>query len=102
VAKASGRAVGATAYWDPRLWPAGDGLCAIEVGFTWLAASAQGTGHNVESKLLMFRHAFEVWGVDSAMYSILAAEWPGRRSRLEARLAAWRSPADGALGGGDQ
>ena len=58
VATSSGRAVGATAYWDPRLWPAGDQLCAIEVGFTWLATSAQGTGLNAESKLLLFGHAF--------------------------------------------
>jgi len=54
VARASGRAVGATAYWDPRPWPDGGGLCAIEVGFTWLAASAQGTGLNTEAKLLLF------------------------------------------------
>jgi RimJ/RimL family protein N-acetyltransferase len=63
VDKASGRAVGATAYWDPRLWPDGDRLCAIEVGFTWLAASAQGTGLNVEAKLLLFGQAFDNWGV---------------------------------------
>ncbi|WP_433454573.1 GNAT family N-acetyltransferase [Streptomyces sp. CA-142005] len=63
VDKSSGRAVGATAYWDPRPWPSGDGLCAIEVGFTWLAASAQGTGLNTEAKFLLFRHAFENWGV---------------------------------------
>lgn len=64
VDRASGRAVGATAYWDPRLWPTGNGqLCAIEVGFTWLAASAQGTGINSEGKYLLFRHAFEKWGV---------------------------------------
>jgi RimJ/RimL family protein N-acetyltransferase len=132
VAKSSGRAVGATAYWDPRLWPAGDRLCAVEVGFTWLAPSAQGTGLNVGSKLLLFRHAFEVWDVarvdlktdarnsrsraaiegvgaqfegvlrnwspswapgedgrlrDSAMFSILATEWPDCRTRLEKRLA---------------
>ncbi|MFS4091995.1 GNAT family N-acetyltransferase [Streptomyces sp. AF1A] len=60
---ASGRAVGATASWDPRLWPDGDRLCAIEVGFTWLAASAQGAGVNTEAKYLLFRHAFERWGV---------------------------------------
>lgn len=132
VAKSSGRAVGATAYWEPRLWPAGDRLCAVEVGFTWLATSAQGTGLNAESKLLLFRHAFEVWGAarvdlktdarnsrsraaieavgarfegvlrswsqswapgedgllrDSAMYSIIAPEWPDCRSRLQERLA---------------
>ncbi|WP_169952429.1 GNAT family N-acetyltransferase [Microbispora sp. H11081] len=64
VSIASGRAVGATAYWDPRLWPDGDRLCAIEVGFTWLAASAQGTGVNAEAKLLLLRHAFETWEVE--------------------------------------
>ncbi|MFI2209632.1 GNAT family N-acetyltransferase [Streptomyces sp. NPDC020141] len=63
VDRASGRAVGATAYWDPRPWPTGAGLCAIEVGFTWLAASAQGTGTNTEAKYLLFRHAFANWGV---------------------------------------
>ncbi|MGW6704303.1 GNAT family N-acetyltransferase [Streptomyces sp. NPDC054956] len=63
VDRASGRAVGVTAYWDPRPWPTGDGLFAIEVGFTWLAASAQGTGLNTEAKYLLFRHAFENWGV---------------------------------------
>ncbi|MGH8008668.1 MAG: GNAT family N-acetyltransferase, partial [Candidatus Binatia bacterium] len=59
----SGRAVGATAYWDPRLWPGRTELCAIEIGFTWLAASAQGTGTNAEAKLLLLRQAFEHWGV---------------------------------------
>jgi RimJ/RimL family protein N-acetyltransferase len=60
---ATGRAVGATALWDPRHLP-GRGLYAIEVGFTWLAASAQGTGLNAEAKLLLFRHAFTVLGVE--------------------------------------
>jgi RimJ/RimL family protein N-acetyltransferase len=143
VAKSSGRAVGATAYWEPRLWPAGDNLCAIEIGFTWLATSAQNTGLNAESKLLLFRNAFETWGAarvdlktdarnrrsraaiegvgariegvlrnwsqswapgedgrlrDSAMYSIIATEWPDCRSRLEERLAsilARRGPGAG-------
>jgi N-acetyltransferase len=140
VAKASGRAVGATAYWDPRPWPDGGGLCAVEVGFTWLAASAQGAGLNTEAKLLMFGNAFDHWDVarvdlktdarnhrsraaiervggrfegvlrswsrswapgeegclrDSAMYSVIAAEWPECRVRLTARLARIRrSPRD--------
>ncbi|MGR6970520.1 GNAT family N-acetyltransferase [Streptomyces cynarae] len=63
ISLATGRAVGATAYWDPRSWHTDDRLDAIEVGFTWLARSAQGTGVNAESKLLLFRHAFEEWGV---------------------------------------
>lgn len=63
VARASGRVVGATAYLDPRWWPDRDALHAVEVGFTWLAASAQGTGLNAEAKLLLFTHAFETWAV---------------------------------------
>ena len=54
--------VGCTAYWDPRPWAGRSALAAIEVGFTWLAASAQGTGINAEAKLLLFRHAFEHLG----------------------------------------
>ena len=34
-----------------------------EIGWTWLAASAQGTGINVEAKLLLLRHAFERVGI---------------------------------------
>jgi N-acetyltransferase len=57
------RAVGCTAYWDPRPWPGLAEPYAVEIGWTWLAASAQGTGINVESKLLLVRHAFEQLGV---------------------------------------
>lgn len=63
ISTATGRAVGATSYWEPRCWRSADRLDAVEVGFTWLAASAQGTGVNAEAKLLLFRHAFEEWGV---------------------------------------
>jgi RimJ/RimL family protein N-acetyltransferase len=129
---ADGRAVGCTAYWDPRYWPGDTRLCAVEIGHTWLAASAQGTGINTESKLLLLRYAFEEWelarvdlktdarnqrsrraieglgarfeGVlrnwsqswvpgeqgklrDSAMFSIIAPEWPACRERLERELS---------------
>jgi RimJ/RimL family protein N-acetyltransferase len=57
------RAVGCTSFWDPRAWPGRSELCAVEIGFTWLGASAQRTGINVESKLLLFKHAFEHLGV---------------------------------------
>ncbi|MGH3302153.1 MAG: GNAT family N-acetyltransferase [Streptosporangiaceae bacterium] len=56
---ADGRAVGCTAYWDPRYWPGRAELCAVEIGWTWLAGSAQRTGINAEAKLLLMRHAFE-------------------------------------------
>ena len=58
VRRSDGRAVGCTAFWDPRRWPGQDDLYAIEIGFTWLAASAQGSGINAEAKLLLMDHAF--------------------------------------------
>ncbi len=57
------RAVGCTAYWNLRAWPARTEPCAVEIGFTWLASSALGTGINTEAKLLLLRHAFEQLGV---------------------------------------
>ena len=106
-------------------------LCAVEVGWTWLAASAQRTGINREAKLLLFTYAFESLGVarvdlktdarnersrraiagrgatfegvlrsgsrshaegetgrlrDSAMFSVVAAEWPAVRTHLEGQI----------------
>jgi RimJ/RimL family protein N-acetyltransferase len=99
----------------------------VEIGWTWLAASAQRTAINTEAKLLMLGHAFEVWAVrrvtiktdmrnersraaiarlgarldglwrsnqpaadgterTSAVYAILAAEWPEVRAGLVRRL----------------
>ncbi|HEY3511927.1 GNAT family N-acetyltransferase [Kribbella sp. NPDC051137] len=129
--KAVGRAVGHTAYWDPRRRPDGSGLMAIEIGFSWLAASAQGRGINAEAKLLLIDHAFTVFEVarvdlktdarnersraaihsvgatfegvlrswsrswapgeagklrDSAIFSIVADEWPQRRAELVRRV----------------
>jgi N-acetyltransferase len=55
--------VGCTALWNPRTWPDREDLCALEIGWTWLAASAQRTGINAEAKLLLLAHAFEELGV---------------------------------------
>jgi N-acetyltransferase len=132
IRRADMQAVGCTAYWDPRNWPNRDDLCAIEIGWTWLSASAQETGINMESKLLLFEHAFESLGVtrvdlktdarnersrraiarlgatfegvlrqwspsrapgedgqlrDSAMFSVIASEWPTVRTTLRRRLS---------------
>lgn len=89
---ATGRAVGVTAYWDPRLWPSGDRLCAVEVGFTWLAASAQGTGINTEAKYLLFRHAFETWRV-----ARLDLKTDARNSRSRAAIEAAGARFEGVL-----
>lgn len=34
----------------------------VEIGSTWNAVSAQGSGTNPESKLLLLNYAFDVWG----------------------------------------
>ena len=131
VRRADDRAVGCTSYYNPRYWPGRLDLCAVEIGWTWLAASAQGTGINTEAKLLLLDHAFgplrvarvdfktdarntrsrralaglgarfegvlrswspsrvpgEEGGLrDSAMFSVIAAEWPEIQAGLQARL----------------
>lgn len=127
----TGRAVGCTAFWEPRFWPDRSDLCAIEIGWTWLAGSAQRSGINVEAKYLLMSYAFERMGVarvdlktdarnevsrraierlgarfegvlrqwspshavgedgrlrDSAMYSVIAPEWPEVRDGLRRRM----------------
>ncbi|MFF3888480.1 GNAT family N-acetyltransferase [Streptomyces sp. NPDC001914] len=88
----SGRAVGATSYWEPRCWRSDDRLDAVEVGFTWLAASAQGTGLNAESKLLLFRHAFEEWGV-----ARVDLKTDARNARSRAAIASTGARLEGVL-----
>lgn len=131
----TGKIIGATRYFDLEWWAWPQGhehhgrptpdVC--EIGYTWLTRDAMRTAANTEAKLLMLRHAFEVWKVHrvvlhtdernarsraaieriggkfegilrahrlasdftprmSARYSILTAEWPEVRARLEARL----------------
>ncbi|WP_233608023.1 GNAT family N-acetyltransferase [Nocardia stercoris] len=79
VGATSNRVLGSTRftrfdYWQgPLVWPMvhgapqGDPLLAIpdaaEIGNTWLAPQARGGGVNLESKLLLLQHAFEVWRV---------------------------------------
>ena len=54
IRKSSGQVVGSTRFYrierDHR---------RVEIGYTWLAASAQRTGVNTEAKLLLLTHAFE-------------------------------------------
>jgi len=133
----SGRVVGTTRFGNIEWWqwsgppvpPVPAGPDALEIGWTWLAASAQRTAINSEAKLLMLDQAFLDWKVrrvtlktdvrnarsraamvrlgakldgvlrahmpsadggirDSAVYSILAAEWPVLRERLADRVMA--------------
>ena len=61
--------IGSTRFWNIErwMWPQGHpshgrGVPDVcEIGYTWLANSSIRTGANTEAKLLMLRHAFEVW-----------------------------------------
>lgn len=128
---ADGAVVGCTRYMRLEWWAGRPFPDEVEVGGTWLAASAQRTPLNTEAKYLLFRHAFEVWGVhrlclatdarnqrsrdaiervgarfegilrghrasyaageqgrarDTALFAIVAHEWPALRTRLEGLL----------------
>ena len=111
VDKVRGRVVGSTRFGNIERWrwpgaplpPVPRGPDAVEIGWTWLAASAQRTYVNTEAKLLMLAHAFDVWRVRRVS---LKTDARNARSRanierigcrfdgiLRAHMAAW----DGAI-----
>jgi RimJ/RimL family protein N-acetyltransferase len=67
------RVVGSTRFMTIERWKwpapgstlqrAPDNPDVVEIGATWLAADVQRTAVNTHAKLLMLRHAFEVWDV---------------------------------------
>jgi RimJ/RimL family protein N-acetyltransferase len=58
----------------------------VEIGSTWTAASAQRTGINTESKLLLLAHAFDVLGCIAVEFR---THWMNHKSRTAmARLGA--------------
>ena len=57
VLQETGTAVGSTRYLALR-----PEHRSLEIGWTWLAPSAWGTGANTEAKLLQLEHAFEILG----------------------------------------
>jgi N-acetyltransferase len=65
------RVVGATRFCEIAFWQWPPGAThqrhgvpdVVDIGFTWLAGSAQRTPVNTEAKLLMMTHAFEEWRV---------------------------------------
>jgi RimJ/RimL family protein N-acetyltransferase len=86
---AENRPVGSTSFLDPQRWPraARDRLLdSIEIGATWLAASAQRSVVNTDAKLLMLDHAFEAFGVHRV---VLNTDVRNERSRTAiARIGA--------------
>jgi RimJ/RimL family protein N-acetyltransferase len=83
----TGAVVGVTTYLN-----AEPDVPRLEIGATWTAASAQRTGVNAESKLLLLTHAFEVLGC-------LAVEFRTHWHNIQSRTAIARLGAkqDGVL-----
>jgi N-acetyltransferase len=78
-----GRVVGSTRFLRLEHWSRLDDRLpdvphVADIGWTWLAASAQGTGVNTEAKFLMLRHAFETWRVFRVAIKV---DVPNARSR---------------------
>jgi len=64
----------------------------VEIGHTWTAQSAQRTGVNAESKLLLLTHAFEVLGCLAVEFR---THWHNHQSR--AAIARLGAKQDGVL-----
>jgi len=94
------RVAGSTSYLDVQRWrwPAGsphqrtDRPDSVEIGSTWLAASAQRTRCNTEAKYLLLSHAFDVWDVHRVCLKTDERNAQSRRAieRLGARFEGLR------------
>ena len=83
----TGAVVGVTTYLN-----AEPDVPRLEIGATWTAASAQRTGVNAESKLLLLTHAFEVLGCLAVEFR---THWHNQQSR--AAIARLGAKQDGVL-----
>jgi N-acetyltransferase len=107
----NGRVVGTTSYYElkPWEWPAGNPMQrtdrpdSVEIGYTWLAHSAQRTPVNTEAKYLLLRHAFEAWNVHSVYLKTDVRNTRSRNAiervgaRFEGVRRADRPGADGSV-----
>ena len=110
--RGAGRVVGSTRLFNIEYWPWPPGNVnqrgaerpdVVEIGWTWLAASAQRTPINTEAKLLMLAHAFDEWRVHRVSLMTDARNQRSRNAilRLGARfdgvLRAARPASDGTI-----
>lgn len=94
------RVVGSTRFCEVSYWqfPPGARLQrngvpdVVDIGYTFLAASAQRTQVNTEAKLLMMTHAFEVWNVHR-----VALQTDVRNKRSRAAIERIGGKLDGIL-----
>lgn len=84
---ATGRVVGMTTLLNPS-----KDAPRVEIGATWLATSAQGTGANREAKLLQLRYAFDELHCIAVEFR---THWHNRQSRTA--IAALGAKQDGVL-----
>lgn len=82
-----GKAVGMTTFLNIR-----SDHRRLEIGSTWIAPSAQGTGLNTEVKLLQLSHAFDVLNCIAVEFR---THWHNQRSRRA--VAALGAKQDGVL-----
>jgi RimJ/RimL family protein N-acetyltransferase len=87
VDRASAKPIGSTRYMALRQAHRG-----VEIGWTWLAPVAWGTGANVEAKLLMLTHAFETVGCVRVEFKT-----DSRNERSRAALAALPAQFEGVF-----
>jgi RimJ/RimL family protein N-acetyltransferase len=106
-----GRIVGTTSYSDfqPWQWEQGsrlqrhDAPDAVEIGYTWLALSAQRTSCNTEAKFLLLEQAFERWRVHRVCLQTDVRNERSRRAierlgcKLDGILRAHKPGADGSV-----
>lgn len=85
--RSDGRAVGMTTFLNIR-----PDHRRLEIGSTWIASSAQGSGVNTEVKLLQLTHAFEALDCIAVEFR---THWHNQRSRRA--IAALGAKQDGVL-----
>ena len=74
------RIVGSTRFMDIDYWQESPVPSVLEIGGTWLSASAQRTAANTEAKLLMLTHAFDTWHVHRVTFKTDARNERSRRA----------------------
>ncbi|GAA1409508.1 GCN5 family N-acetyltransferase [Glutamicibacter uratoxydans] len=82
-----GKIIGMTTYCDIDL-----SVPKVEIGYTWNAASAHGTGTNAESKRLLLTHAFEQMNCEAVVF---CTHWMNQQSR--AAISRLGAKQDGVL-----
>ncbi|MDX6204409.1 MAG: N-acetyltransferase [Frankiales bacterium] len=84
------RLVGSSRFWNVETWSWPEGAAfygrttpdVCEIGHTWVTADVSGTGINIEAKLLMLEHAFDVWDVHRVFWRTDVRNEASRRAIL--------------------